>query len=1276
MVVGGSTYHTDEVVLELTGDPDTGIAESAADALPYGTYRVSEAQPPQGYLPNTSWSQDFSIRTQGEIVDLTGKGKALPDDVIRGGVAVGKIDRELEEHTAQGDATLKGAVFAITLSSERDVHVDGTWFKQGDVVKTLTTDDEGRACTEADALPYGTYVVTELTPPAGYLPNTEWQKTITIRTNGEMIDLDAPEEVLADQVIRGGVSVDKIDVQNGAQAPQGAATFEGAEFEVVLESAQVVLANGGLRDNGEVVAALVTDAAGHAETAADALPYGTYTIRETKAPEGYLLNSDWHRTFSIREDGEMARYTVDTEPEPELVIRGDLEGVKVAEEGMDRLAGVPFVIESATTGEWHVVVTDANAQLSTASDWNPHTVATNANDAAVTPDGDGYALVDEGALDDAAGIWFHGRTDLATLEIRDDLGALPYDTYRIVEVPCSANEGLQLVDITVTVSRNTRTINLGTLDDLPKPVPPTIGTTLTDQFGSHAAAAHEQLTLVDSVACYNIVPGTSYVVEGALHVVEADGSDGGAIATSSTSFDALTPFQLVEVAFTFDARELQGKDAVAFEKLLVDGEVVATHEDLFDEGQTVSIPRIGTTLTDEAGSHEVLAGPDQVLVDVVAYENLVPGKSYDVVGTLMDKQTGEEVIVNGEPVTSRRSFVPDEPNGTVEVRFVVDASTLMGKTVVAFESVEQEGRELAIHADIEDDGQSVDFPRIGTKLTDGQGNHEVAAGPVALVDEVSYEHLTPGKEYQLRGTLIDRATGEPLEQEGVSVTAEASFVAEEPNGTTSVTFEFDASALAGHDLVAFEELSCATGVVARHEDLTDEGQTVNIPHIGTTLADSQTHEHVAYPGEAITLVDSVAYRGLTPGKSYVVSGTLMDKATSEPLIVHDEPVTSSITFEPEARDGSVELAFTFDASALEGTTVVAFEHLEHEGREVAVHADIEDDDQTVHFPRIQTTATTEDGNHVACAMGTLTVHDVVAYENLVPGRTYVLTGTLVDRATEKPIRTSEGVATASIELTPSEPTGTADVVFTLDASELAGHDVVAFEELALNGSLVAAHKDPHDEGQTIHFPKIGTTLADAQKSHKVKAGPVELRDTIAYEGLTPGVTYTATGTLMDRATKEPVMVDGKQVQTVATFVPTKPTGTTEVLFAFDASGLADHALVAFETLEAEGRVVATHADITDEGQTVQIEKEPEEPSKPDKPSKRIPQTSDLLFPITLVMICGITAFALGVALRMRLRPDPNLKNDMHHAAHRAPTMHVVGTAPTRRHPRPDQVREV
>lgn len=244
------------------------------------------------------------------------------------------------------------------------------------------------------------------------------------------------------------------------------------------------------------------------------------------------------------------------------------------------------------------------------------------------------------------------------------------------------------------------------------------------------------------------------------------------------------------------------------------------------------IPILHTTATVN-GEHIAKAAGTQTISDVVSYEHLIPGKEYTVTGKLMDKATGKVLTQDGKEITSSITFIPAEPDGTVTVEFTVVASLLVGKTTVVFESLSKEGKELAVHADIDDEGQTVHWPEIHTTATiDGKKN-VVSGKTYVLKDVVGYTNLIPGKEYVITGTVMDKSTGKALEQGGQPVTATAIFTPTEPNGTVELEFIIDTALLGGKALVVFESIQMDGHEVAIHADLQDRGQTVDIePAIG------------------------------------------------------------------------------------------------------------------------------------------------------------------------------------------------------------------------------------------------------------------------------------------------------------------------------------------------------------------------------------------------------------------------------------------------------------
>jgi len=1032
--------------------------------VPLGTVVVTETKAPEGYLLTDGRPHTVRVTAEGTAESVTTYvAPEVGDDVIRGGMSLAKRDLELDSTTPQGDASLD-ATYTIYNRSANPVTVGGKSYGRDEAVWSGTADpDDGSLSTPTDLLPYGTYEVRETEPATGYLPDEAWSFAFEVREDGKVYSSGEGQHN-ADQVIRGGLDVAKQDRETLRFRPLGGATLEGAELTVYNASERAVLVDGQLVQPGDACLALRTDAEGLAFCASDSLPYGTYLVRETKAPTGYLLNQEWSRTFEVREDGSVALLSSTEDAVDDQVIRGDLHLVKVHGSSMERLSGIPFLVTSETTGESHVVVTDANGQIDTSSSWNPHSQRTNANDAAVSADG----TVDEAALDPDAGVWFTGATDVTTDPI-DSLGALPYDTYRVEELRVSANEGLELVSFTVTVTRHGTNVDGGTVDDSPGPH---IETELTGREGTHITKGDHDMTLTDTVWYENLVPGREYTVEGTLMdkatgepLLDADGNP----ATASTTFTARTSSGTVEMEFTFKVNYVNHVSIVAFESLLEDGVEVAVHADIEDEDQTVRVPEVGTTATDsETGGHVALADEDVTIVDTVEYQNLLPGQTYQLVGTLMDRETGEPVAdADGNAVTVATELTPDTPDGEATVELSFDATGLAGHDVVVFERLYLGEVEVAEHADIEDGGQTVTLPSIGTTATAGGAHEATASASLTINDVIAYEGLVPGEEHVVGGTLVDKATGEAIE----GATASATFTPEEESGTVEVTFTIDASRLSGHGLVAFERVSWQGHDVATHEDLSDEGQTVRIPSIGTTATDASDGDHVAQASARLRIADEVAYEGLTPGQEYVVTGTLMDRATGKAV----DGATASATFTPKEDSGTVTVTFEVDGSGLAGHDLVAFEVLTRGDVTVATHEDLGDEGQTVRVVAIGTTATDKaDGDHTIHA-DKAEIVDVIAYQGLNVGTEYTVSGTLMDRETGKPVTDGSGKpVTASTSFTPEKADGQVTVTFEVDASQLGGHDLVAFEVLAQGDVTVATHEDLEDEGQTVHVeePKV------------------------------------------------------------------------------------------------------------------------------------------------------------------------------------------------------------
>lgn len=299
--------------------------------------------------------------------------------------------------------------------------------------------------------------------------------------------------------------------------------------------------------------------------------------------------------------------------------------------------------------------------------------------------------------------------------------------------------------------------------------------------------------------------------------------------------------------YQYKVEELDTEETFGYQ--LPDSQTVELSEGEIASVSFHNVPiEIGTKATVE-GEKEVDPLDKVTLTDTVSYTGLVPGKEYRATGVLMNKETGEKLLVDGKEVTAETTFIAEAKNGSVDVTFIFDATGLHGKEVVVFENLYRENVLLATHADINDEGQTVKIknPEIGTKAT-ADGKKEITADKITITDVVSYKDLTPGKEYKLTGVLMNKATNDKLLIDGKEITAEATFTPKAPTGEVEMTFTFDARELTAEtEVVVFETLYRDDLEFATHADITDGDQTVKIlplhGSISTIKVDAGDSQH-------------------------------------------------------------------------------------------------------------------------------------------------------------------------------------------------------------------------------------------------------------------------------------------------------------------------------------------------------------------------------------------------------------------------------------------------
>lgn len=1121
----------------------------------------------------------------------------------------------------------------------------------GKFVQKLTTNEKGET-GRSGLLTAGTYTVKETKAPEGYYAADDF--TVTVNA-GQVTKKTVGDKPYNDPLAMLVGKFDGEKTYNGAgNLPQGSATLADAEFTVdyydtfdydnydVLKKADIeptrswtfkTDADGfSYFDTEHFVSG---DAFFYNEQNNICIPRGTIVVRETKAPTGYLKSNAVSFQKIMEGSNTEALKTYNLAEVPEQAYRSDFEFTKKAENGSDRLAGVPFKVTSLTTGESHIAVTDENGYFSSASSWNAHDGNTNANDWALTADG----TIDSARLDATAGFWFGNNTVLdadghATtgdaIKADNALGAMPFDTYSVEELRCTANEGHALVNTTVTISRNGATIDFGTLDD-PEPE---IHTTAYDASDSDHYIGVGTVKVSDKVEYSHLVAGKSYTVTGELR--DAETGDvlkvNGKTVTASQTFTAEKSNGSVTVDFTFDSYDLAGKTLVVYETLTdANGAKLAEHKDKDDVSQQVTVlkPEIGTTATDKAdGDKNVVSEPEATITDTVRYVNLTPGKTYKVTGTLYEKVKGKDgkvtekkFTVNGKDVTAETEFTAEKSSGEVEVTFTFDASAIKdGTELVAFETVSSDGHEICAHADIEDEGQTVTVtkPEVGTTATDGfDGDKNVVADTDATVtDTVHYKNLTPGKTYKVTGTLYQKVTDKDgkvtkkkLTVDGKDVTAETEFTAETSDGDATVTFKFDASGIKDKTpLVAFESLSYKDKELCAHADIEDEDQTVTVnqPSVGTTATDKLDGDKTVIADAESSVTDEVAYDHVLTGKSYTMAGILMDAKTGLPVLTGEG-----------AKKFTEDDLVKFTTGLLD---VLGFKS--------------DSDEDGIDWSAVKSLPT-----------ASIDLSKVTAYAE----ENKELLSCLVYQ---------------TAEFTPEKESGSIDMDYAFNSNDvidrLSGEtkNLVVFEVMFKGSienasdetpvSIVASECDKDNEGQTVKLAPstIGTTATDkSDGDHELMAGKdAVITDEVKYEGLIPGKEYTLHATLMDKKTGEPLKVADKGVTAELKFTPNSENGTVSIdLGEFDATSLDGHTLVVFEELTKQSDIdgdttdvtVAEHKDINDEGQSVTVTSTPAGSTY----GKTGVDMTNIAIAIGILLIAAGCATAYGIKSRKTTKGD-------------------------------------
>lgn len=787
-------------------------------------------------------------------------------------LTVTKVDSETK--TAQGDASLAGAVYGI--------------YNNGKLVDKYTTDKNG-SFTTSYYVCGDNWTLKEIEPSEGYLlDETEYHigaeaKKYTLENNSVSIGV-------TEDILKGKIAIIKHtdDGSTKIETPE-----KGAEFQVYLKSSgSYAKAKESERDT------LTCDEYGFAET--KELPYGTYTVHQTKGWNGTEFISDFD--VFVSENNKIYKYLINN-----ASLESYVKIVKVDSETGKQIpyAGAGFQIYDPNGNK---VMMKYTYPTVTEID----TFYTNSDGYLITPEtlpyGKGYSVVEVqapyGYILDSTPVYF----DITAEKISEENGVTIVKT----EKKNTPQKGTITIEKTGEIFSNVTAVGGG----------------YTDENGNDVALP----TIYQPEYSVSGLPGAVFEIYADENITTPDGT---VRYTKDTLVDAITTGE----KGTATSKQLYlGKYRVV-ETVAPYGTVINPEPhtvELTYSGQNEKVTNTSTSFTNDRQEAEInltkILEQDEkfntgnngeirnVSFGLYADEDLKAAN-----GTVIPKDGLLEIITCDEK--GKATFTTDLPIGSYYVKEIsTDNHYILSekKYPVVFEYAGQ------------------DTATVHISVNDGE----------PIENEIIYGTI--------KGLKIDRETGE-----NIAGALFGMFKAEEKElseKTAILTAESNEGGIFEFTDVPYgeyivRELKPAEGYLPNEENYTvtiSENKEIieitiendKIPELVTTATIDGKKEFTV--NGDITIDDVVSYKHLTAGKEYTIKGVLMDKSTGKQFLVYGKEVCFEVTFTPETADGEVTVSFTFDGSAItKNTEVVVFETLYRDETEIAVHADIDDKNQTV-----------------------------------------------------------------------------------------------------------------------------------------------------------------------------------------------------------------------------------------------------------------------------------------------------------------------------------------
>ena len=849
-----------------TFETDANGSFTLPEKLEHGSYYLHETKAPEGYLLGV---EDIPFVVDQEFDWENPLSITYPDAPAKGKIRVTKTDKETDKPIPSG------AEFTVT-AAEDITTPDGTIrTEKGTVVATLTTDEKGKA--ETEALYLGKYVIKETKAPNGYLLNPK-EFAVTLEYEDQETEIVYGNVTVPDELAKGKIRVKKTDAETGSG-------LSGAEFEIRAKE-DIVTPDGTVKAKaGTVVDTITTSDKGTAET--KKLYLGKYEVQETKAPEGYLLNTQKYPVELIYADQETEIVYGDVTV-PDEIAKGK---IRITKTDKETNKPIPSGAEFTVTAAEDITTPDGTVRAEKGT-----VVAT------LTTDDKGKAETDKLYLGKYViketkapeGYLLNPKEFEVTLAYKDQTTEIVYGDVTVPNQPAKGQieilkkdeetgNLLSGAEFTVTAAEDITTPD-GTVRAEKGTVVDTIVTDTTGiarskelYLGKYVVKetkqpigfirpnqtwdvelkyADQKTELVKENLTIKNQPteiiidkketGTDKPLEGVKFVIwnkdKEDPIDPGMQHKEIYTTDKNGKIRLLYLEpGNYAVAEVESIPGYAWDDKMI-YEFIITEDGRVDGEVSHTIP-VGNDRTEitETNAINVSTGTqdayavDLTVIDTVSMVNLMPNREYKLQLILADAKTGEPLKVKDQPsgdlLTTEKTFTADSSKMDVDMQIEFDASPFAGRTIVVYEYLYQDGVEISRHEDPNDKKQQIyvkDKLKLNTTAIDLiSGTHEaIAKKDVTIRDNVDHFGLIKGQEYVLKGILMDQTTGKPLVINGKQITAEKSVQIETADGTVPIDFTLDASELNNRSIVVYEYLYHNGQLIASHEDITDEDQTI------------------------------------------------------------------------------------------------------------------------------------------------------------------------------------------------------------------------------------------------------------------------------------------------------------------------------------------------------------------------------------------------------------------------------------------------------------------